>query len=95
MWDLSTVLKAMKGAPFEPIHLLDMKHPSYKTVFHMALASVKRIGDLHVLSVSATCMEFGPNDLKVIRKTSEKSQFFSLLRNLPLGRGSIRVIESW
>jgi len=26
MWDLCTVLEAMKGAQFEPIHLSDMKH---------------------------------------------------------------------
>jgi len=67
-WDLSTVLEAMKGAPFEPIQLSDMKHLSLKTVFLMALASVKRIGDLQALSVSASCMEFGPNDSKVILK---------------------------
>ncbi|XDV15578.1 hypothetical protein PO909_015629 [Leuciscus waleckii] len=41
MWDLSTVLAAMK---------------------------VKRIGDLHALSVSPACLEFGPNDSKVILK---------------------------
>jgi len=37
MWDFSTVLEAMKGGPFEPIHLSDMKHLSFKTVFLMAL----------------------------------------------------------
>ncbi|CAM4725520.1 unnamed protein product [Leuciscus chuanchicus] len=68
VWDLSTVLEAMKGAPFEPLQSIDMKHLSFKTVFLLALASVKRIGDLHALSVSAACMEFGPNDSKVILK---------------------------
>jgi len=38
------------------------------SVFLMALASVMHIGDLQALSVSATCMEFGPNDSKVILK---------------------------
>ncbi|XDV39230.1 hypothetical protein PO909_008494 [Leuciscus waleckii] len=66
--DLSTVLEAMKGAPFKPIQSVDIKHLSFKTVFLLALASVKRIGDLQALSVSATCMEFGPNDSKVILK---------------------------
>ena len=37
-------------------------------MFLLALASVKRIGDLHALSVSAACMEFGPNDSRVILK---------------------------
>ncbi|CAM4719244.1 unnamed protein product [Leuciscus chuanchicus] len=68
MWDLSTVLAAMKGAPFEPIQSISLKHLSFKTVFLMALASVKRIGDLHALSVSPACLEFGPNDSKVILK---------------------------
>ncbi|XDV26734.1 hypothetical protein PO909_030369 [Leuciscus waleckii] len=68
VWDLSTVLEAMKGAPFEPLQSIDLKHLSFKTVFLLALASVKRIGDLHALSVSASCMEFGPNDSKVILK---------------------------
>ncbi|XDV14302.1 hypothetical protein PO909_014574 [Leuciscus waleckii] len=68
VWDLSTVLEAMKGAPFEPIQSIDLKLLSFKTVFLLALASVKRIGDLQALSVSATCMEFGPNDSRVILK---------------------------
>ncbi|CAM4648922.1 unnamed protein product [Leuciscus chuanchicus] len=68
VWDLSTVLEAMKGAPFEPIESIDLKLLSFKTVFLLALASVKRIGDLQALSVSATCMEFGPNDSRVILK---------------------------
>ncbi|XDV46928.1 hypothetical protein PO909_016730 [Leuciscus waleckii] len=68
VWDLTTVLEAMKGAPFESLQSIDLKHLSFKTVFLLALASVKRIGDLHALSVSATCMEFGPNDSKVILK---------------------------
>ncbi|XDV42657.1 hypothetical protein PO909_011277 [Leuciscus waleckii] len=62
------VLETMKGAPFEPLQSIDLKHLSFKTVFLLALASVKRIGDLHALSVSAACMEFGPNDSKVILK---------------------------
>ena len=68
MWDLSTVLAAMKGPPFEPIQTVSLKHLSFKTVFLLALASVKRIGDLHALSVSPACLEFGPNDSKVILK---------------------------
>ncbi|XDV39235.1 hypothetical protein PO909_008499 [Leuciscus waleckii] len=40
VWDLSTVLEAMKGAPFEPLQSIDLKHLSFKTVFLLALASV-------------------------------------------------------
>ncbi|CAM4550910.1 unnamed protein product [Leuciscus chuanchicus] len=52
IWDLSTVLEAMKGHPFEPLQEIDLKHLSFKTPFLLALASVKRIGDLHALSHS-------------------------------------------
>ncbi|KAI2646365.1 Gag-Pol polyprotein [Labeo rohita] len=34
----------------------------------LALASVKRMGDLQALSVSPSCLEFGPGDSKVILK---------------------------
>ncbi|KAL1267190.1 hypothetical protein QQF64_002865 [Cirrhinus molitorella] len=34
----------------------------------VALTSVKRMGDLQALSVSPSCLEFGPNDSKVVLK---------------------------
>lgn len=40
----------------------------YKTVLLLALASVKRVGDMHALSVSNSCMDFGPGDCKVVLK---------------------------
>ncbi|XDV40814.1 hypothetical protein PO909_009815 [Leuciscus waleckii] len=52
VWDLSTVLEAMKGDPFEPLHSVDLRYLSLKTVFLTALASVKRVVDLHALFVS-------------------------------------------
>ena len=58
----------MKDGPFEPLHAVELKYLSFKTAFLLAMASVKRVGDLHALSVSATCLEFGPNDSKVIFK---------------------------
>jgi len=79
------VQEAPKGAPFKPVQSSDMKHLSFKTVFLMALASVKCIGDLQALSVRATCLEFEPNDSKIILKprhgylnTSFRAQFISL-----------------
>ena len=65
-WDLSLVLRALKGPPFEPLQSADPKSLSLKTALLLALASVKRIGDLQALSTSASCLEFGPNDSKVI-----------------------------
>ncbi len=39
-----------------------------KTALLLALASVKQMGDLQALSVSPTCLQFEPNDSKVILK---------------------------
>ncbi len=41
---------------------------SLKTALLLALASVKRVGDLQALSVNPVCLEFGPNDSKVFLK---------------------------
>ncbi len=61
-----------------------------KTALLMAQASIKRVGDLQALSVSASCLEFGPNDCKVVLQprsgyvlkvlsTPFRAQFISLL----------------
>ncbi len=34
----------------------------------MRLLAVKRVGDLQALSVNPVCLEFGPNDSKVVLK---------------------------
>ncbi len=41
---------------------------SIQATLLLALASVKRVGDLQVLSVSASCLGFGPNDCEVVLK---------------------------
>ncbi|XDV14304.1 hypothetical protein PO909_014576 [Leuciscus waleckii] len=70
-WDLSTVLEAMKGAPFKPLQSADLKHLSLKNALLLALASVKRVGDLQALSVSTSCLEFWPNDSRVVLKPKQ------------------------
>ncbi|KAL0188183.1 hypothetical protein M9458_015282, partial [Cirrhinus mrigala] len=65
VWDLSLVLRALSGPPFEPAESSDMKVLSFKTALLLALACGKRVGDLHALSVSSACMQFGPNDCMV------------------------------
>lgn len=73
-WDLHTVLGALKGPPFEPLRSADLRPLTLKTALLLALASVKRDGDLQALSVSPACLEFGPNDSKV--KSGHLSQPF-------------------
>nr|XP_055023529.1 uncharacterized protein LOC129413761 [Misgurnus anguillicaudatus] len=67
-WDLALVLKALTLPPFEPILTVGLKELSLKTVLLLALASAKRIGDLHALSVNAECLQFGPGDCNVTLK---------------------------
>ncbi|KAI2646292.1 ORF V: Enzymatic polyprotein [Labeo rohita] len=67
-WDLSTVLRALKNPPFEPLSNADLKPLTLKTALLLALVSVKRIGDLQALSIDPSCLEFGPGDSKVILK---------------------------
>ncbi len=67
-WDLPTVLRALKGPPFDPLQSTNLRSLSLKTALLLALASVKRVGDLQALSISPACLEFGPNDSKVVLK---------------------------
>ncbi len=46
--------------------MVDLWPMSLKTALLLALASVKQVGNLQALSVSASCLEFGPNDCKVV-----------------------------
>ncbi len=55
-WDLSLVLRALQHGPFL----------SMKTLLLFALASIKRVGDLHAFSVDDSCLQFGPADSQLI-----------------------------
>ncbi len=57
---------SLSGPPFESLQSVDLQ--SLKTALLLALASVKRMGDLQALSVSPNCLEFGPGDSKVVLK---------------------------
>ncbi len=57
-WDLPTVLMALKGPPFEPLQSITFRSLSLKTALLLALALIKRVGDLQVLSISPAYLEF-------------------------------------
>ncbi len=67
-WDLPTVLRALKSTPFEPLQSVDLRPLTLKTTLLLALASVTRMRDMQALSVSPFCLEFGPNDSKIVLK---------------------------
>ena len=49
-WDLALVLSSLKGAPYEPLRSASERVVAQKALFLLALASSKRIGELHGLS---------------------------------------------
>lgn len=60
-WDLSLVLDVLSSSPFEPLAQADLKWLSMKTAFLLAVTSAKRVGELHALSVSESCLRWGPD----------------------------------
>ena len=49
-WDLSLVLSFLRGAPFEPLSSCSLRDLTRKVLFLVALATVRRVGELHALS---------------------------------------------
>ena len=49
-WDVSLVLQSLMGSPYEPLRTCEERFLVQKTLFLLALASAKRIGELHALS---------------------------------------------
>ena len=49
-WDVSLVLQSLTGAPYEPLRTCEERFLAQKALFLLALASAKRIGELHALS---------------------------------------------
>ncbi len=56
-WDLAMVLEALSKAPFEPLEAVSPRF-TVKTVFLLAISSLKRVGNLRALSVAPSCLEF-------------------------------------
>ncbi|KAK3542105.1 hypothetical protein QTP86_014357, partial [Hemibagrus guttatus] len=65
-WDLSVVLYELLEAPLEPMESASKKFLTLKTALRLALASLRRVGDLQALSVAPTCLEFSPDMFKAI-----------------------------
>ena len=48
-WDVSLVFQSLTGAPYEPLWTCEERFLAQKTLFLLALASAKYIGELHAL----------------------------------------------
>ena len=51
-WNVDVVLKALTRPPFEPLHRSSLRDLTRKTLFLVALATAKRVGELQSLSYS-------------------------------------------
>lgn len=49
----------------EPLRQVDLKGLSFKTSLLMGLVSTKRVGDILVMLVNPTCMQFSRGDSRV------------------------------
>ena len=50
-WDLSCVLSSLCGEPFEPLHRASRFYLTLKTVFLLAMATARRVSEIHALSI--------------------------------------------
>jgi len=57
-WNLALVLDSLLGVPYEPLHRADLKFLTYKCVFLLALATGRRRGDIHALSMNPSCLRW-------------------------------------
>ena len=58
-WDVALVLQSFTGALYEPLRTCDERFLCQKTLFLLALASAKRIGEFHALSYRVSFQELG------------------------------------
>lgn len=63
-WDLSVVLRGLMEPPFQPLESAPERILTLKVTLLLALASLKRVGDLQALSVSGSCIELAPGLVK-------------------------------
>ncbi len=59
------MLRTLSQPPFGPLTSVGLKKLFLKTTVLLALASAKRIEDLHAFSVDSDCIRFGPGDCSV------------------------------
>ncbi len=56
--DLAVLLGALLKAPFKPLEEVPLRFITVKTVFLLAISSLKRASDLQALTVAPSCLKF-------------------------------------
>ena len=49
-WDLNKILSVLRASPFEPLHNIPIRNLTQKCLFLIALATAKRVSEIHALS---------------------------------------------
>ena len=68
-WDLSCVLSSLCSEPYEPLHRASRFHLTLKTVFLLALATARRVSEIHALSMDSGYLRFNQSDGSVSLRT--------------------------
>ncbi len=69
-WDLTRVLLAISGSPYEPVELASRLDWSVKTAFLLALASAKRRGEIHALAADGVFFDESGNSMTLAYEIS-------------------------
>ena len=68
-WDLSCVLSSLCSEPYEPLHRASRFHLTLKTVFLLALATARRVSEIHAFSMDSGYLRFNQSDGSVSLRT--------------------------
>ena len=68
-WDLSCVLSSLCSEPYEPLHHASRFYLTLKTVFLLALATARRVSEIHALSMDSGYLRFNQSDGSVFLRT--------------------------
>ena len=68
-WDLSCVLSSLCSEPYEPLHMASRFHLTLKTVFLLALATARRVSEIHAFSMDSGHLRFNQSDGSVSLRT--------------------------
>lgn len=69
-WHLSYVLDSLRHAPYEPASMATLEDQGKKTLFLLALASGRRVSEVHALSFSSHQTEFLNEGMEVRLRTN-------------------------
>ena len=59
-WEVGIVLEALSKSPYESLQEASLKHPIYKTVILLVMASAGRRSELHALVFDPKYIQFKP-----------------------------------